>query len=247
MVLIKIFLGTLVLVPLITSLLLWFLPASLVWRGLEADQNLPYGSRITLPRGTLHEGYATLRFRTFPPSKISWTLTGLGLIERPLALQYHLSLEGPNHAVNAAASLQPSKLSFSDVSGFIESEDINRLAGPFGHQFSGRVDIDLSSIHWRPQCLETAVGQVNWTGGLITLNIFDRVSNYPLPALTTLLGATDCGIKMSVNHQKKTVADFQLTDRGWFTARLQPELLKLAKVPDANQIREPLLFEEKIL
>lgn len=239
--------AALVLFPLITSLLLWFLPASLVWRGLEVDQYLPYGVRVTLPRGTVREGYTTLRFRTFPASKLSWALITPNFTEGTFALRYRVQVEGPNHAADATVSLQNSGLNLLGVTGFVESEDINRLAGPFGHQFSGRLNANLSNIRWNPPCIEAATGRIDWTGGLITLNLFDRTSSYPLPALETKLQDTDCGVKLLVSHQKKNLADLQLTNQGWFIARLEPALLRLAKVPDANQIKQSLLFEEKIL
>jgi|SaaInlStandDraft_1057018.scaffolds.fasta_scaffold11930_3 hypothetical protein len=247
MVLIRFLVGALILACLMTSLLLWFLPASLVWKGIEADQHLPYGARVTLPRGTIREGYMTLRFRTSPPSKFSWTLIGMDHDGRSLALQYQLRFEGPNHAVDATVSIQPSRFNLIDVSGFIDSEDINRLAAPFGHQFSGRMNINLSSVQWNPPCIEAAAGQLDWTGGMITLSFFNQLSTYQLPALTSQVSANLCGLVLGLKRNRLSLGEFKLSSTGWFSASIEPELLQIAKIPNADQIKQPFLFEEKIL
>jgi hypothetical protein len=247
MVLTKYLAGAVILLLLITSLSLWFLPASVVWRGLEADQHLPYGARVTLPRGTIREGNATLRFRTFPPSKLSWTLTSLFPDERSLALKYQVRLEGPNHTVDANVSLQKSGFNLMSVSGFFDSEDINQLAAPFGHQFSGRVDINLQDIRWNPQCVEKATGQIDWTGGTVSLNLFEKLTIYQLPAMTGNITETTCGLTVNLERNRQTLGQFTLTSEGWFRASIEPSLLRLAKTPNADQIKQPLLFEEKIL
>ena len=52
---------------------------------------------------------------------------------------------------------------------------------------------------------------------------------------------------LNLTHDADPLARFVLDLNGWFSAEIQPRLLVLAQIPGAQQVTQPLLFEEKIL
>ena len=227
----------------------WFLPASLAFRLIEPSLTLPKDIKVALPRGSLRAGHVLVQFRGFPPSRVSWQLQWPNFSLGAMALSQTISFVGPGHQITGALRIIPGEeiLIIEHLNGEIHSSDINQLAGAYGHQFSGSVTLKNGSAQASAKCLTDFTGDLSWSGGRIALNGFKGVAQYQLPPLQANLDLETCSPALNLTRNADHLARFVLGLDGWFSAELQPRLLVLAQIPGAMQLKQPLLFEEKIL
>ncbi len=227
----------------------WFLPASLAFRLLEPNLTLSKELKIALPRGSLREGHVLVQFRGFPPSRVSWQVQWPSFDLEAITLSQTISVLGPGHEITGLLRLLPrqKRLVIEHLDGEIHSSDINQLAGPYGHQFSGSLILKNGFAKASAGCLTDLAGDLSWSGGQIALNGFKGVAQYQLPPLQANLEVESCSPALNLTRDKALLARLVLGLDGWFSAQLQPQLLVLAQVPGALQLTQPLLFEEKIL
>lgn len=227
----------------------WFLPASLAFRFLEADLTLPKDIKVALPRGSLRTGHMLVQFRSFPPSRIAWQLEWPSFSLDAVTLSQTISVVGPGHEITGRLRVIPSQkvLMIENLSGEIHSSDINQLASAYGHQFSGLVTLENGSAQASAACLTRLAGDLSWSGGQIVLTGFNGIAQYQLPPLQAKLDLETCSPALNLTHDADPLARFVLDLNGWFSAEIQPRLLVLAQIPGAQQVTQPLLFEEKIL
>jgi len=227
----------------------WFLPASLAFRLIEPSLTLPTDIKVALPRGSLRAGHVLVQFRGFPPSRVSWQLQWPRFSLGTITFFQTMSIVGPGHQITGRLGIIPGQkiLMIENLSGEINSSDINQLASVYGHQFSGSVTLKNGSAKASAECLTDFAGDLVWSGGRIALNGFNGVAQYQLPPLQAKLNVEACSPALNLTRESDYLARFVLSLDGWFSAELQPRLLVLAQVPGAMQLTQPLLFEEKIL
>ena len=228
---------------------IWFLPASLAWRVIEPTLSLPNDVSIALPRGSLRQGHTLIQFRGFPPTRLSWQADWPSWIETSLAISHSFRIEGPGHEISGNLKLLPGqdRLLIEQLSGEIQSRDINELAEAYGHQFSGFVTLKNGVVNLTAKCFNALEGDLSWSGGRVSLNGFNGLAHYQLPPLQARLDLEKCSAALDLTRADQHLARLVLGLDGWFSAELQPTLLVLAQVPGAERLLQPLLFEEKIL
>lgn len=229
--------------------ILWFLPASLAWQQLSSSLVYPKDLAVATPRGSVREGSTWLRFRGFPPSQLSWQAGWPRMTEGEPTIDYDLRLQGPDHLLtgNLTLTLSNQNLKVNAIQGYLGSNDINRLAVPFGHQFSGEFTLREGAFKIQNSCLTSLTGTLLWTGGPIVFSTPRETARYDLPQLSADLSDQDCGIRVDVKTVNSDSARLVLSAEGWFLAELAPEFLQALGVKGAAQLKGPLLFEEKIL
>ena len=227
----------------------WFLPASLVWRLIEPNLSLGQDVRVALPRGSWRQGHVLVQFRGFPPSRLSWQAGWPTFIDDSQALTQTVSIEGSGHQISGTLQLllNQEAIMIEHLSGEVHSSDINQLASAYGHHFSGLVTLKNGFAKVSAQCVNALAGDLSWSGGPVSLNGFNGVAHYRLPLLQANLDLENCSPALNLIRDEEPLARVVLGLDGWFRAQLQPGLLILAQVPGAAQLRDPLLFEEKIL
>ena len=218
------------------------MPASIAVNQILQRVNLPADITIRYTKGTIWEGQTQLTFRTFPSSTLRWDIDAFHSLS---ALSVEIEAVSPASRLTGLVQLDSEAISISDLSFSLASSDINQLSATYGHRLE-------SDIHGRgiggvigQTCIRALSGQVNWSGGLLSIDTGNGATGVQTPALDGPLSAKDCGAILSLRAAEQTsaTATLSLDQTGWLKASISPALMSLVTNEPASG---PMQFEAKI-
>ena len=218
------------------------MPASIAVNQLLQRVNLPADITIRYTKGTIWEGQTQLTFRTFPSLTLRWDIDAFYSFS---ALPVEIEAVSPASRLSGLVQLDTEAISISDLSFSLASSDINQLAETYGHRLES--DIDGRGIGGiiGQTCIRALSGQVNWSGGLLSIDTGGGATGVQTPALDGLLSAKDCGASISLRaaEQASATATLSLDQTGWLKASISPALVSLVTNEPASG---PMQFEAKL-
>ena len=218
------------------------MPASVAINQILQRVNLPGDVIIRYTKGTIWEGQTQLTFRTFPSTTLLWDVDAFHSFS---ALQIQIEALSNSSRLSGLVQLDAETISISDLSFSLASSDINQLAETYGHRLGSDIQGQGISGAFEPTCIRTLSGQLNWTGGRLSIDTGGAATELQTPALEGELRAKDCGALVSLNdaEQLSATANLSVDRTGWFKAIISPALVSLVT---NNPARGPMQFEAKI-
>ena len=218
------------------------MPASIAVNQILQRVNLPADITIRYTKGTIWEGQTQLIFRTFPSLTLRWDIDAFHSLS---ALSVEIEAVSPASRLSGLVQLDSEAISISDLSFSLASSDINQLAATYGHRLES--DINGRGIGGviGQTCIRALSGQVNWSGGLLSIDTGGGATGVQTPALDGTLSAEDCGASLSLRAAEQTsaTATLSLDQTGWLKASISPALVSLVT---NEPVRGPMQFEAKI-
>ena len=218
------------------------MPASIAVNQILQRVNLPADITIRYTKGTIWEGQTQLIFRTFPSLTLRWDIDAFHSLS---ALSVEIEAVSPASRLSGLVKLDSEAISISDLSFSLASSDINQLAATYGHRLES--DINGRGIGGviGQTCIRALSGQVNWSGGLLSIDTGGGATGVQTPALDGTLSAEDCGASLSLRAAEQTsaTATLSLDQTGWLKASISPALVSLVT---NEPVRGPMQFEAKI-
>ena len=218
------------------------MPASIAVNQILQRVNLPADITIRYTKGTIWEGQTQLIFRTFPSLTLRWDIDAFHSLS---ALSVEIEAVSPASRLSGLVQLDSEAISISDLSFSLASSDINQLAATYGHRLES--DINGRGIGGviGQTCIRALSGQVNWSGGLLSIDTGGGATGVQTPALDGTLSAEDCGASLSLRaaEQASATATLSLDQTGWLKASISPALVSLVTNEPASG---PMHFEAKI-
>ena len=218
------------------------MPASIAVNQILQRVNLPADITIRYTKGTIWEGQTQLIFRTFPSLTLRWDIDAFHSLS---ALSVEIEAVSPASRLSGLVQLDSEAISISDLSFSLASSDINQLAATYGHRLES--DINGRGIGGviGQTCIRALSGQVNWSGGLLSIDTGGGATGVQTPALDGTLSAEDCGASLSLRAAEQTsaTATLSLDQTGWLKASISPALVSLVTNEPASG---PMQFEAKI-
>ena len=218
------------------------MPASIAVNQILQRVNLPADITIRYTKGTIWEGQTQLIFRTFPSLTLRWDIDAFHSLS---ALSVEIEAVSPASRLSGLVQLDSEAISISDLSFSLASSDINQLAATYGHRLES--DINGRGIGGviGQTCIRGLSGQVNWSGGLLSIDTGGGATGVQTPALDGTLSAEDCGASLSLRAAEQTsaTATLSLDQTGWLKASISPALVSLVT---NEPVRGPMQFEAKI-
>ena len=218
------------------------MPASIAVNQILQRVNLPADITIRYTKGTIWEGQTQLIFRTFPSLTLRWDIDAFHSLS---ALSVEIEAVSPASRLSGLVQLDSEAISISDLSFSLASSDINQLAATYGHRLES--DINGRGIGGviGQTCIRALSGQVNWSGGLLSIDTGGGATGVQTPALDGTLSAEDCGASLSLRAAEQTsaTATLSLDQTGWLKASISPALVALVT---NEPVRGPMQFEAKI-
>ena len=218
------------------------MPASIAVNQILQRVNLPGDVTIRYTKGTIWEGQTQLTFRTFPNMTLRWDIDAFYSFS---ALPVEIEAVSPASRLSGLVQLETEAILIRDLSFSLASSDINQLAETYGHRLES--DIDGRGIGGiiGQTCIRALSGQVNWSGGLLSIDTGGGATGVQTPALDGTLSTKDCGASISLRAAKQTsaTATLSLDQTGWLKASISPALVSLVTNEPASG---PMQFEAKL-
>lgn len=228
-----------------------FAPAATIWSLAKDDigPRLPPDLQVLTIDGTVWSGDATIRYREFPPSALSWSLDPFALIDRQVVADIVVSgVEGDDHSI--ASDLVASRRHLEIAAGgYIDSAYINRVSAPYGLVFSGRLDVTRLTAQSDYAWFTAAEGDLHWDGGTILYRTYEGTQSLELPPLDGTLTMAGRDIHLDIDHAGDPVIAITLRPAGWAVVDLKRRLFDLAGIDwpgGATADMSVLMLEEKI-
>ena len=218
------------------------MPASIAIDQILHRLNLPGDVTIRYTKGTIWEGQTQLNFRTFPSMALRWDVDAFRSFS---ALKVQVEMLSTSSHLSGLVQLDTNTISISDLSFFLASSDINQLAENYGHRFGSDIQGQGIGGAFELACIRALSGQLDWTGGHLSIDTGGAATELQTPALEGELSAKDCGafVSLSAVEQLGATADLSIDQTGWFKAIISPKLVSLVT---NNPARGPVQFEAKI-
>ena len=218
------------------------MPASIAVNQILQRVNLPGDVTIRYTKGTIWEGQTQLTFRTFPNMTLRWDIDVLRSLS-PLPIE--IEVVSTASRLTGLVQFDTEAISISDLSFSLASNDINQLAETYGHRLESDIHgRDIGGVIERT-CIRALWGQVDWSGGLLSIDTGSTVTGVQTPAFDGELSTKDCGAVVSFRAAEQTSATATLTldQSGWLKATISPTLVSLVTSQPASG---PMQFEAKI-
>lgn len=212
-----------------------FAPARAIWPFVRDDvQTALPNLEVAAIDGTVWNGTALLRYRDFPETVLTWSLSPLQLLTGHLRVDAHLDGNGIDVTSLVMAA---SNMTAGDATGNIESTFVNVASAQMGLRFSGTLRIEglalASDNHW----FTRAAGTLRWEGGPVQYNAPDGYRTMVLPALDGALALVGSDLTLTVRHQTEDVILIALQPSGWASVDIKARLFMLAGLPVSSDTR----------
>jgi len=222
----------LIFVFLVVAFAITFAPAALLRQLLAAQGDLG----LTALSGTLWNGEGTLIIQGRSAGRLQWRLTPVTFLQG--ALGYHMTLSGPDHALDANLVVGVRALELT-LDGHARGTWLNQWLYEYDIELSG--DFTFSSVSLAlPYTLQTgnaaalapgtAAGRLDWSGGPVRYILALEEFRGELPALEARLGE---GLRAIVTPTGSTtpVLTVELLGNGFIKIGLTRLLTRMLNTP----------------
>ena len=195
----------------------WLLP-------LAGPRLASLGVTLEEPDGTLWQGEALVRLKSYGYAKVDWDVQLLGLLSLKLPVQ--VSVQNAQMAVTGRLLVKPAGLAIENLTGYLDDTLFAPIYSAYKASLSGRLQLDSVSaeVGWGKQ-LGALHGSLTWSGGPVGIPMGRTVQNYPVPMLFGQLASNDQGWTLRVQGERQQdYINIALTPAGLATLTVQRTL-----------------------
>ena len=199
--------------------------------------------------GRIWSGSAEIRYHQFPAT-LSWELAVLPLFLGRVSTDVEVQADGLDMNFRVSANWAGGSVSGGNV--VLDAHYINRVSLEYGLDLSGQFTLTDAELVWTDNWLDSARGQLDWSGGRAQIETPWQVQVVDLPALQGELSMEDRNLLLQVLDADSELMKLRLKPDGWGEMVINYAFMEMVGLPLPGNLHgrgnEPaVVLEEKIL
>ncbi|MBO6556707.1 MAG: type II secretion system protein N [Pseudomonadales bacterium] len=224
-------------------------PASLLVAAVEDQLKAVPDLKVGHISGRVWSGSAQIQYQQFPTT-VTWDLSALSLLVGRLSADVELREQGLDASFHLSVSGNEGTI--RDAKAVVDARYINRISVGYGLDLSGQFNLSEANVSFANQWITTAVGNLDWPGGIVHIETPQQLYSVDLPPLNGDLFMHEDNLRLAVQGSGERMLDLTLKRTGWVAAAVSYAFMDLAGLPLPGSVsaspEEPaVLLEEKIL